>query len=73
MKRYAVKTRFLFEGYFFISAENKAQAKEYVEKHCGVVLGRDIHSSLPDETVDWDFLMHPEKLTGRITLAQNIE
>ena len=69
MKQYAVKTRFMFEGCFFINAENKAQAREYTEKHCGLVLGRGIHSSLPDDDVDWDFPVHPEIFTGKITLA----
>ncbi|AEF86961.1 conserved hypothetical protein [Treponema primitia ZAS-2] len=60
--KYAIKTRFIFEGTFFVGAENKSQAKEYVEKHCGLVLGGDIHSSLSCEDVDWDFLVHPEKV-----------
>ena len=66
MKQYAVKTRFVFEGCFLINAKNKMQAREYAEKHCGLVLGRDIHSSLPDDDVDWDFPVHPEKFTGRL-------
>ena len=54
MRQYAVKTQFIFTGTFLISARNKKEAKEYVEKHCGLVLGRSIHSTLPDEDVDWD-------------------
>jgi len=39
MKKYSIKTKFVFEGEFIVSAENKAQAKEYVSKHCGLCLG----------------------------------
>ncbi|WP_010253554.1 hypothetical protein [Treponema primitia] len=60
--KYAIKTRFIFQGTFSVEAENKSQAKEYVEKHCGLVLGGDIHSSLPCEDADWDFPVHPEKI-----------
>jgi hypothetical protein len=59
MKQYAVKTRFSFTGNFFIKAESEAQAKEYAEKHCGLVIGGDIHSTLPNDEVDWDFPVHP--------------
>jgi hypothetical protein len=61
MKTYRVKTRFNFTGTFFVNAANKKQAKECVENHCGLVLGGDIHSTMPDDTVDWEFPVHPEK------------
>ena len=58
---YTVPVRYVFMGEFKIKASSKAQAEEYAEKHCGLVLGGDIHSSLPDEMVNWDFSVHPEK------------
>jgi hypothetical protein len=61
-KQFAVKTSFVFTGTFFVYAESKAQAKEFVEKHCGLVIGGNIHSSLPCDVVDWDFPAHPEKV-----------
>ena len=67
-RRYAVKTRFVFTGTFFITAGNKDEAKEYVEKHCGPVLGRGIHTALPDEDADWDFPVHPEKDICQVNL-----
>ena len=73
MKRYSIKTRFVLEGSFYAIAGNKEKAREYVEKHCGLVLGRDIHSSLYTDAVNWEFPMHPEKLIGRITLAKKNE
>ena len=66
-RRYAVKTRFSFSGTFFITARNKDEAKEVVEKHCGLVLGRGTHSALPDDDVDWDFPMHPDLTICRIS------
>lgn len=59
---YKVKTRFVFEGEFEVNAKNKEQASEYVGKHCGLVIGGDIHTSLPDEIIPtWDFEIHPTK------------
>lgn len=58
-KTYKVKTRFIFEGEFEVKANNKEQAKEYILKHCGLVIGGDIHTTLPDAT--WDFNVHPTK------------
>jgi DNA repair protein RadC len=69
-RRYAVKTRFAFNGTFFITAGNKSEAKEFVEKHCGLVIGGNIHSTLPDDDVDWDFLVHPEKTVRRISVSR---
>ncbi len=65
-KKYAVKTKFVFEGVFEVSAENKEDAREKVIKHCGLVIGSDIHSSLCIDEIDWDFNVHPTKVTGRI-------
>lgn len=67
MQEYIVKTKFIFEGEFYIKAENKQQAKEFAEKHCGLVMGGNIHSILNDEDVDWNFNIHPDKLIGKIT------
>lgn len=61
MKEYSVKVSFVFEGTFLIKASNKAEAREYAEKHCGMTIERGIHSSLPDEDVNWDFPVHPAK------------
>jgi len=61
MKTFAVKTQFVFDGVFRVKAENKQQAIENIEKHCGAVIG-NIHSSLSGEYVDWEFDMHPKKV-----------
>lgn len=61
MKTYSVETTFTFRGTFDVKAKSKLEAIEKVEKHCGLVIGGDIHSSLPDEDVTWNFPIHPEK------------
>lgn len=62
-KSYTVKTKFIFEGEFYVNADSKAKAKELVNKHCGLVIGGDIHTTLPDEDCSWDFKVHPTKIT----------
>lgn len=62
IKEYTVKTKFVFEGEFYVKAKSK-KAKELVQKHCGMVIGSDIHTSLPSEDVDWNFKNHPIKIT----------
>lgn len=61
-KKYTVKTKFVFNGEFYITAESKEQAKEYVMRHCGLVLGGNIHTTLPDEICDWNFDTHPDTI-----------
>jgi hypothetical protein len=70
MKTFTVKTRFIFTGTFFVKAGSKAAAKRLVEESCGMVSGGTIHASLPVEDADWEFPVHPEKETGRITLRR---
>ena len=70
-RQYAVKTRYTFTGTFFINARNKGEARECVEKHCGLVLGKGISSTLPDDAVDWDFPVHPDVAIVRICPSKN--
>lgn len=70
--KYAVRTKFVFSGTFYVEAESRAQAKEDVTQHCGLVLG-DIHSSLPYEDVDWEFPVHPDKHIGAIRMVYNTQ
>ena len=59
MQKFTVDTAFIFKGTFTVPAETREEAREIVMKHCGLVLGGDIHTTHPD--VDWDFRVHPEK------------
>ncbi len=61
---YAVPQKFVFGGQSRTKAESQEQAEEYAREHCGLVLGGKIHSSLPDDEVDWEFDIHPETIVG---------
>lgn len=61
MATFFVETRFTFTGTFEVKAKSKAEAIEFIEKHCGMVMDRGIHSTLPDDKIDWEFPLHPEK------------
>jgi len=53
----------LFVIDLFCGAGGLSQAREYVEKHCGLLLGGDIHTTLPDKIItDWIFNVHPKKI-----------
>ena len=71
MKEFEVKTHFVFDGVFKVKALNRRQAEELVQKHCGLVIGGDIHSSLPSEDIDWNFSVHPEKQIKSIKQISN--
>ncbi len=64
MKTYKVPMKYVFTGEFEIKAESQEQANEFAIQHCGLVLGGDIHSTLPMKDVSWDFASHPEKKIG---------
>jgi hypothetical protein len=64
MEEYTVPVSFQFDGIFKIKASSPEEAEEYAQKHCGLVIGGDIHSSLPEDEVDWDFPCHPNKIIG---------
>jgi hypothetical protein len=66
MPDYEVQVTYIFKGVVTIKdVINPMQAKEYAEKHVGLVIGGNIHSSLPDDQVDWNFAVHPEKKIGK--------
>lgn len=64
-KFYDVPTKFVFDGKFRIKADSQEQANEFVKENCGLVLGGDIHTTLPDDIVDWEFCQHPEKIINK--------
>lgn len=50
-KIYRVRTQYIFEGVFEVLADNKEDARQKVLQDCGLVMGGNIHSTLPDEEV----------------------
>lgn len=69
-KVYRVWTQYVFEGVFEVVAESKEEARQKVRQNCGLVMGGNIHSTLPDEEVNWAFSTHPDVKTGRITIQE---
>ena len=63
---YRVRTQYIFEGV----AESREEARQKVIQDCGMVMGGNIHSTLPDEEVNWAFSTHSEVRTGRITVQE---
>lgn len=66
MAKFDVTAEFTFKGVFIVEAENRDEAAEKIEKHCGLIIGGDIHSTLPDDEIDWNFDVHPDKKIRRI-------
>ena len=69
-KVYRVRTQYVFEGVFEVVAESREEARHKVIQDCGLIMGGNVHSTLPDEEIDWAFSMHPEVRTGRITTQE---
>ena len=67
---YRVRTQYVFEGVFEVVAESEEEARQKVIQDCGMVMGGSIHSTLPDEEINWAFSTHPEVKTGRITVQE---
>lgn len=43
-KKYKVEMTYTFKGYYIIVADSKEEAKEYAEKHCGMVYHQEIYT-----------------------------
>ena len=69
-KVYRVRTQYVFEGVFDVVAENKEDARKKVLQDCRLVMGGSIHSTLPDDEINWAFDRHPNKRIDRITKVQ---
>ena len=67
---YRVRTQYTFEGVFAVLADSKEDAQQKVLQDCGLVMGGSIHSTLPDEEINWAFSTHPEVKTKRITIQK---
>ena len=78
-KVYRVRTQYIFEGVFEVVAENKEDARQKVIQDCGMVMGGNVHNTLPDDEINfssnalnnsWAFDRHPNKRIDRITKVQ---
>ena len=69
-KVYRVRTQYIFDGVFDVVAESKEDTRQKVLQKCGLVMGGNIHSTLPDDEINWAFDRHPNKRISRITKVQ---
>ena len=69
-QRFLVYTQYVFDGVFDVVAESKKEALQKVLQNCGLVMGGSIHSTLPDEEINWAFSTHTEVKTGRIIVQK---
>jgi len=69
-KVYRVRMQYIFEGVFDVVADNKEEARQKILQNCGLVMGGSIHSTLPDEEINWAFSTHPEVKTTRIIIQK---
>ena len=69
-KVYRVRTQYIFEGVFEVVADSKEDARQKVLQNCGLVMGGSIHSTLPDDEINWAFDIHPNKQIDGITKVQ---
>ena len=48
-------------------AESKEEARQKVLQNCGLAMGGSIHSTLPDDEINWAFDIHPNRRIDKIT------
>ena len=66
-QRFLVYTQYVFDGVFDVVAESKKEALQKVLQNCGQGMGGSIHSTLPDDEINWAFDKHPNRRIDRIT------
>lgn len=66
-QRFLVYTKFVFDGVFDVIAENKEDARQKILQDCGLVMGGSIHTTLPNDEINWFFDIHPDKQIDNIT------
>ena len=49
---YRVRMQYIFERVFEVVAKSREEARQKVIQNCGLVMGGNIHSTLPDEEVN---------------------
>lgn len=71
MKKIEVKVRYLFEGTYTVATDDRNEARTMVTRDCGLVLGGNIHTTLDDDDVDWEFDVHPDMQILSYTEKEN--
>jgi len=68
--RYAVETRFVNSGTFWVAAESRDEARQTVEVNCSQRSCSHMQSTLPSDKVSWRFPRKPQISTGRVFLQK---
>ena len=58
-QRFLVYTKFVFDGVFDVIAESKEDARQKILQDCRLVMGGSIHSTLPNDEINWLFAFIP--------------
>lgn len=69
MKTYKVHTQFIISGVFEVVAASEADAREKVNRYCGIAAGWNVYSTLP-EKVKHRFSNYPVKEITKITTKE---
>lgn len=64
-KKFKIRAKLVFSGYFTVRATSKQEAEAKIQKDCGCMLGS---MQTLDEDIDWDFGTH-----GNIVFNKNKE
>ena len=67
-RSYRVKVRYFFDGIYTVKAETREEAVRMVKEDCGLVMGGSIHTTLDEDSVDWNFSIHPEMVIHSVKL-----
>lgn len=76
---YKVRTQYIVDGVFDVVAESKEDARQKVLQNCGLVMGGSVHSTLPDDEINfssnalnnsWAFDRHPNTRIDKIKKVQ---
>jgi len=61
MPKFIVGVQYSLIGHYVIEADNANEARMKAMYDCGCVVSNGIHSSLPDDEVNWDFPVHTDE------------
>ena len=68
MNPYLVDVTYTFSGYFVVLASSQEEAVQKINQDCGVVLGGNVHTTLEDAVINWQFDPHPRLDIIRVAL-----
>ena len=68
MQTYYVDVTYTFTGCFAVAAESSAEAERKIRQACGLVLGGNVHTTLEDVVINWQFDPHPRLDIIRVAL-----